>query len=176
MRRRLGALILVGVLSTNGWASVVNSSPSEFTLKQSVEVQGAAANAYRLFTASVGSWWDPEHTYSARSSNLSFEARANGCFCEKLGPDASIAHMTVIYADPGKILRLTGGLGPLQQMALTGVMTVVFTASGERTKVDITYAVGGQASQNLDKLAPLVDQVLTGQWTRFARFVNTGKP
>lgn len=84
--------------------------------------------------------------------------------------------MTVIFANPGQLLRMIGGLGPLQSMAVTGVMTVTFTTNPEGTRVEISYAVGGQPSHRLDKLAPAVDQVLGAQWERFARFVDTGKP
>jgi hypothetical protein len=35
-----------------------------------------------------------------------------------------VRHMQVVYVDPGKTLRMIGGLGPLQSMAATGSMTV----------------------------------------------------
>jgi hypothetical protein len=124
----------------------------------------------------VGAWWDSEHTYSGKSENLSIDLRPNGCFCERLDKQGSIVHMTVIYVEPGKIIRLTGGLGPLQQFAATGVMTVEFKGDGTRTIVDFTYTVGGYIPGGFEKLAPLVDQVMTTQMERYKRFVNTGKP
>jgi hypothetical protein len=51
--------------------------------------------------------------------------------------------MTVVYADPGKLLRLTGGLGPLQNLAVTGVMTWKLTEAGGKTTIEMSYKVGG---------------------------------
>jgi len=170
----LAALMIV--LPMPALASVANSSPQEFTIKHTLQVRGTASAAYQAFTAQIGSWWDPDHSYSGKASNLSLDARATGCLCEKLASNGSVTHMTVIFADPGKLLRMNGGLGPLQSMAVTAVMTVTFTTLSEGTRVEITYAVGGQPSHGLDKLAPAVDQVLGGQWERFTRFVETGKP
>jgi hypothetical protein len=167
---------LMIVLPVTALSSVVSSSPQEFTIKHTLQVRGTASAAYQAFTAQIGSWWDPAHSYSGQASSISLDARANGCLCERLASNGSVTHMTVIFADPGKLLRMNGGLGPLQSMALTGVMTVTFTTIPDGTRVEITYAVGGQPSQGLDKLAPAVDQVLGGQWTRFTRFVETGKP
>jgi len=168
--------ILLLVLPAPALATVVNSSPQEFTVKHTLQVSGSASAAYQTFTAQIGSWWDPAHSYSGQASNLSLDARANGCLCEKLTANGSVTHMIVIFANPGQLLRMTGGLGPLQSMAVTGVMTVTFTTIPAGTRVEITYAVGGQPSQGLDKLAPAVDQVLGTQWARFTRFVDTGKP
>jgi hypothetical protein len=167
---------LMIVLPAAALASVVNSSPQEFTIKHTSQVRGTTSAAYQAFTAQIGSWWDPAHSYSGQASNISLDARANGCLCEKLPSNGSVTHMTVTFADPGKLLRMNGGLGPLQSMAATGVMTVTFTTIPGGTRVEITYAVGGQPSQGLDKLAPAVDQVLGGQWERFSRFVDSGKP
>jgi hypothetical protein len=167
---------LMIVLPVSALATVVNSSPQEFTARHTLQVRGTASAAYQAFTSQIGLWWDPEHSYSGKASNISLDARASGCFCEKLASNGSVNHMTVIFADPGKLIRMTGGLGPLQSMAVTGVMTVTFTTIPAGTRVEITYAVGGQPSHGLDKLAPLVDQVLNSQWERFSRFVDTGKP
>lgn len=149
---------------------------SGFTITHTVLVHGTPAQAYQAFTGKVGSWWDPEHTYSGKAANLTIDAKPNGCFCEKIGPSSGITHMTVVYADPGKVLRLTGGLGPLQQMGVAGAMTLHFTAKDGNTEVVFTYAVGGYSPQGLDKLAQVVDQVLVGQLERYERFASAAKP
>jgi len=156
-------------------AKVTDTAPGGFTIKHSFEVNKPPAEAYSIFTAKLGAWWDSEHTYSRKSENMSIDLRPNGCFCEKLGPQGNIVHMTVLYADPGKILRMTGGLGPLQQFATTGVMTMEFKAQGQGTAVTFTYTVGGYVPGGIEKLAPIVDQVMVGQLARYERFTNTGK-
>ena len=170
------ALIFVVGFFSPSRAEVASSSPSDFKVKSVLEVTGDPLSAFQKFTSKLGVWWNPEHTYSGNSANMSIDAKAGGCFCEKLGASGGVVHMTVLYTDPGKTLRMSGGLGPLQSMSVVGVLTVAFTANGPNTKVEINYAVGGPASQGLDKLAAVVDQVLTDQWGRFARYANTGKP
>src|SRR3569623_2090999 len=56
-------------------------------------------------------WWSPKHTWSGDAKNLSFDP--SGCFCERLKKGA-VRHMSIVYADEAKRLRLFGGLGPLQ--------------------------------------------------------------
>ena len=84
--------------------------------------------------------------------------------------------MTVVYADPGKLLRLTGGLGPLQELAVSGMMTWAFTQqAGNKTTITFTYAVGGYAPGGLAALAPFVDMVLGTQVARLRRLIDTGR-
>ncbi|MEZ6107045.1 MAG: hypothetical protein R3B96_13235 [Pirellulaceae bacterium] len=108
------------------------------------EVEAERAVAYVAFYASVGEWWSADHTYSNDSQNLSIEAKAGGLFRESLPNNGSVKHMEVVFAAPGRSLRMVGGLGPLQEQAVTGVMTITFTESGEgKTKVVLDYRVGG---------------------------------
>ena len=84
--------------------------------------------------------------------------------------------MTVLFADPGKLLRLSGGLGPLQSMAVNAVMTWTFQPGDKGTTVEMTYAAGGYDREGFKDLAPGVDAVLRAQIERYQRYVNTGKP
>jgi len=167
-------MILLPIHSSE--AKVTDVAQGGFTIQHTFEVNKAAAEAFRLFAGNISTWWDSEHTYSGKAANLSIDLRPNGCFCERLGAQGNIVHMTVIYADPGKILRMTGGLGPLQQFAASGVLTMEFKSQGERTSVTFTYAAGGYVPGGFEKLAPLVDQVMLGQMARYERLANTGKP
>jgi hypothetical protein len=51
--------------------------------------------------------------------------------------------MSVTYADPGKTLRLSGGLGPLQAMAVKGTLTINLIPEDKATKAVFIYTVGG---------------------------------
>ena len=75
-------------------------------------------------------WWDPAHTWSGSARNLKLEPKAGGCFCEKLADGGSVQHGRVIFAQPGKLLRLEGALGPLQDMAVTGVLSFNLAPDG----------------------------------------------
>ena len=85
----------------------------------------------------------------------------------------SIEHMHVVYADPqAGVLRMTGGLGPLQQDAAGGTLTVTLspagTPAGEGTRIDWTYVVSGLVVLKPQEIAPLVDKVLGEQFERLA--------
>lgn len=90
-----------------------------------------------------------------------------GCFCEFL-PNGGVEHMRVVYVDFGKRLVMTGGLGPLLFEATAGTMDVKFEAQGTGSRVTIDYKVAGFAEGGADKIAAGVDQVLGGQWQRYA--------
>ena len=116
---------------------------------------------FRALTDEVGRWWNPEHSYSGVAANFSLEARAGGCFCEQL-KDGSVAHMTVVFVERDSVLRMVGGLGPLQSMAVNGSMTFALAATDSGgTRLEYEYAVGGYSPDGLEGIA---DEI-----TKFAR-------
>jgi len=121
-------------------------------------------------------WWPSDHTWSGDRANLRMEAQAGGCFCENWG-ESSAEHGRIVMAQPGKLLRIRGALGPLQDMAVTGVLTVKLnaTASGS-TEATVTYRVSGDASHKLDAFIPAVDHVIGQQFGAFAAYASTPKP
>lgn len=119
-------------------------------------------------------WWNKAHTYSGNAANLRQELRAGGCFCEAVPADGStIEHGRVVYAQPGKSLRLHAALGPLQQEAVAGALTWSLKPVHGGTEVTQTYVVAGFVHGGADKLAPVVNKVmaeqLTGLQAAFAR-------
>lgn len=169
--RAIAALAATIVMSMSAHAEVLDASATTFTIRTTVTVGKDAATVYDDFTQRVGEWWNESHTYSGQSSNLSIAARAGGCFCEQL-KNGSVEHMTVIYAERGKMVRLRGGLGPLQTLTVTGVWTVTFQEQNGKTTVESTYAVGGYTKDGLVALAPLVDGVMTEQVTRLRQYAE----
>lgn len=120
----------------------------------------------------VDTWWSPEHTWSGNSENLSMTPVAGGGFDEKLPDGGFVRHMDVIYADPGKLMRLRGVLGPLQEHALTGTMTIAFKRDGDRTEITATYRVSGEFPGGLEVIAPAVDQVLAEQFQNLKKVID----
>lgn len=155
-------------------AAVADSSAAGFLVHHETVIHAPAADVYTAIT-NVGSWWDGAHSWSGRAENLSIDPRAGGCFCEKL-PNGSVQHMTVVYADPGKQMRLAGGLGPLQGLAASGAMTFALKGGDDGTRVSLDYMVGGYMPGGIGALAHPVDGVLGIQFARLTRFVETGKP
>ncbi len=161
------------VLAALAWcapvhADVVASAADSFTVKHEVVVPLAPTAAYERLVR-VADWWDPAHSYSRDASNLTLDAKPGGCWCERLPGGGFVEHMHVRVAWPGTMLRLSGALGPLQEIGAGGVMTYALKADGTGTRVTVTYAVRGAAG-SLDKLAAPVDMVLGQGLKRFAEF------
>src|SRR5918911_314155 len=111
--------LLVMLALAAGRASALDVTPTGFLVRYELNIAAPTAKVYDSLI-NVGSWWSEKHTYSGDSRNLSIDARAGGCFCEKLPNGGSVQHMEVVQARPGKLLRLYGGLGPLQGLAAAG--------------------------------------------------------
>jgi hypothetical protein len=170
------AVLLVALLAwgTPVHADVIDSSASGFTVRNTVEIASPRGNVYGRLVGDVGRWWNPAHTFSGDAHNLSIGGEANGCFCEKLKDGGSIRHMTVIYAQPGVILRMAGAIGPLQPMGVTGTMTWSLKESGAGTTLEVTYAVGGYSPHGLQRIAVAADLMLKEQIGRLKAYIETG--
>ena len=168
------AITLVLLLHLPARAGVADSSAAGFTVTNTVVVRVTSDDAYRAAATELGSWWNPEHTYSGNAQNMSIDVAGTGCFCEKLDNGGYVRHMTVVYAHPGKTLRLSGGLGPVQELGATGVLTFEFKPANVGTAIELTYTVGGYRPGGLGALAPVVDRVLSEQLDRLKRYIETG--
>jgi uncharacterized protein YndB with AHSA1/START domain len=176
MRRcSLGALALV-MLSGMPARSAPQVTPTGFLVKLDVSVNAPVAKVYDALVGHVGSWWNPEHTYSHDSKNLSIDARAGGCFCEKLPNGGGIEHLRVIYVAPPQVVRFSGALGPLQASGVAGSMTCKLTGESNSTRLEFSYSVGGFIPGGFEKIAPAVEAMLREQLDRLKLFVETGKP
>ena len=72
-------------------AEVLDSAPNGFTVKTTLVIHAAPDEVYRRIVRNVGDWWNPRHTFSQDSHNLSMEEKVQGCFCEKLPGRGSVA-------------------------------------------------------------------------------------
>ena len=170
------SLSLVFVLwATGARADIIQPSPDLTEISFQLHVTTNAAGAYAAVTHPE-KWWNGEHSYSGDAANMTLEAVAGGCWCEKLPAGGSVQHMRVLTAIPGKLLRLSGGLGPLQEQPMTGVMTWSFKddpAGG--SVIDLKYRLAG--SSDLPANWPqAVNGVLGGQMQRLQNFLNKGAP
>lgn len=169
------AVMLCGLGVGVAAAEVADSSANGFTVKSSLSINAAPEEVYRRLLR-VGDWWNPEHTYSGDSHNLSIEEKAGGCFCEKLPNGGSARHMEVVLLMPGKTLRMGGGLGPLQGIGAVGSLTIQLSPDGSGTKLSVTYAVSGYLPAGMNTWAAPVDSVLTGQFIRLKNYIERGDP
>ncbi len=153
--------------ATPATADVVQATPAGFEIKQVVTVDVPIAQAWDTLRAPQR-WWSKEHTYSDDSANLYLDAQATGCFCERMkgadGSVGSVEHARIVYIAPGRMIRLTGALGPLQAEAVIGTLTFRLDPEGSNaTRVTMNYVVGGYVRAGADTLAPKVDEVLAVQ-------------
>jgi uncharacterized protein YndB with AHSA1/START domain len=163
--RRLSSSIVALLILAPSVASpeVIDRGPAGFTLKTVVDVAAPPDRVFRTLV-DVGSWWDREHTYTGDAMNLSIDPRPGGCFCERFPNGASgVEHGRVVNVSPGSLLRISGALGPLQELGVAGALTFQIAKSAKGSTVTMTYAVGGYAPGGLEKLAPLVDSVMSHQ-------------
>ena len=62
-------------------------SPSGFTITHAVVVDSDPQKVWQAFTQ-LPSWWNSAHTWSGQAANLSLDATAGGCWCERWGNGA----------------------------------------------------------------------------------------
>ena len=151
-------------------ADVVDANSGSFVLRVERVVPVTPVEAYAGFL-SVDRWWDKSHSWFGPGTRFRLEPRAGGCLCEFAG-ERSALHMTVSLVDPGRELRLLGGLGPLQGMALHGAMSFRFEqADSGQTRIVHEYRVAGYTKDGLQDLAPIVNAVQTGQIDRLVAWL-----
>jgi uncharacterized protein YndB with AHSA1/START domain len=172
----LAFIAAAAVSITPASADVRTATARAFSLSTTRMVKAPQSVAYETLVTRLPAWWDPAHTWSGKAANLVLDARAGGCFCESLPSGGSVQHAQVIFMQPPDALRLRGSLGPLQELAAVGILTFTFKPADQGTAITLTYSVGGELPDDQGKLAKLVDQVLTLQLERLARFIDTGSP
>ena len=170
-------LALSALLFSNAVSSeMTNVTERGFVSTHVLVIAASRHRVFRALTNEVGRWWDPEHSYSGESRNFSIDTGRGGCFCERLGA-GYVRHMTVVFIELDKTLRMVGALGPLQQFAVDGSMTFALSdADDGKTRLTYRYVVGGFVPDGIDTFAQPVDAVQLGQLQRLQRFVETGNP
>ena len=143
-------------------AEVKSAAADSFLIEQRYVVPAPAAKVWALLMHPER-WWPANHTWSGKRENLSLGPDVGDCFCERWDGNA-VEHGHVVFSMPGRMLRLNATLGPLQELAVSGVITIALAEKDGATTVTMTHRVSGDASQQLDKLAPIVDQVNAQQF------------
>jgi len=173
---RAAVAIVFAILAAPLRGEVVESTAAGFLVRNTATINAPPATVFAELTDRIGGWWDPAHTLSNDAHNLSLEAKPGGCFCERLPDGGGVQHMRVVYASPGKLLRLTGAMGPMQEAALVGTMTWSLSPAGGGTAVELSYAIGGFRAGGFRDLPTILDRVMREQLARLKAFVETGRP
>ena len=177
MKRRFALVppLLALALAGSAHAEVKQSAADGFVVAQSTFVAATPAKIWAALLQPQR-WWSDEHTWSGKAANLSLKAEAGGCFCERW-PGGSVEHGRVVMMMPQQLLRLDAALGPLQALALKGVLTFRIDSGDDgATTLAFEYRVNGASASGLDQFAPSVDDVVGEQFARLVRFVVNGNP
>lgn len=159
-------------------ADVISSSPSGFVIEAEAGVVATPQRAWRALTQ-MGRWWSDAHTYSGDARRMHVDIRAGGCWCERWSGGQSVEHgrvLVVMDSDDVRTLRFDTALGPLQALAVNGVLTFTVAPHAGGARITMAYRVSGEPSLDLDRLAPLVDLVLMEQFGRLSRYSSSGSP
>ena len=165
-------LIVLSLGASPAAGEVVSATSNGFHVRETVQMVVPTDRAYAAFSRLPG-WWNKEHTYSGDSANLALALTAGGCFCERLKNGGGVEHMRISFVDPGKRIVMTGSLGPLLYEATSGVMDIQFERVAGGAKVTMDYRAAGFAEGGAEKLAPIVDSVLSDQMARYRKFAVT---
>ena len=169
-----GTLIAVPAI-----AEVKSQNETGFVVGHTAEVLAKPDDVWKRLLVPKD-WWNPSHSWSGKTDGFYIDAQAGGCFCELLQdkatdgsvkPRGSVEHMRVLFTDPGKVLRMSGALGPLQSEAMQGTLTVAMEPlkDGAGTKISLSYVVGGYMRYKVADIAPAVDAMLGDQFQRMIK-------
>jgi uncharacterized protein YndB with AHSA1/START domain len=160
------------LIASPSMGTVSDVASNGFTLKIDTHIAGSPDKVYAALIEPAR-WWSSDHTFSGDANNLRLEPKAGGCWCETLPNGGSVAHLMVVYVDPGKALRLRGALGPFQALGVAGALTWKLKAAADGTDLSVTYALGGYNKDGFAELSQAADGVLTAQVDRLKKLIET---
>ena len=174
--RKPALIIVIGLLVTfaatsSVSADVLRAAPGGVTVRTTVDVAGTPDSVYDALTARIGEWWGAASTWSGNPRNLSIDARAGGCFCEKLSTGGTVQHMQVVWAERGSLLRLTGAPGQLQELAVIATLSWQLTKVDAGTRIQMTFSASGYLPAGFDQAAKAVDDAWAGQVRNLERYL-----
>lgn len=162
---------LAGAMGGPARSEVVSTTASGFVTRDTAQIAATPMEVWLALTKPAD-WWNDEHTWSGDAANLKLTPQAGGCFCETIpgddaGPasamDGSAVHATVVQAFPLSVLRMRGGLGPLQGEPAEGVLTITLKEIPGGTRVLWEYNVGGPMRFEIPAISKAVDAVMSQQ-------------
>lgn len=169
-----GVALASAVIGTQrSFAAIRDSAPNGFSVREAAHISASPDKVYAALIAPQR-WWSPHHTFSGDAANLTLDAKAGGCWCEALPGGGSVLHMTVVYAVPGKVLRLRGAMGPFQADPVDSVMTWTLQPADGGTDIVLDGGYGGYRKDGFGSIAPVVDRVFAEQVARLKSLVETG--
>lgn len=169
----------LALFATPAQAEVKTLTGQGFSTLHAADVLATPDDVWKRLLAPK-EWWNPSHSWSGSTEGFYIDPQAGGCFCElfqekdkdgKLVTKGSVEHMRVIFAQPARVLRMQGGLGPLQSEAVTGTLTIAMEPlkNGAGTRISFSYVVGGYMRFKTADIGPAADAMLRDQFDRLVK-------
>lgn len=174
MRRFMLLMLVFLGLAGPAAAEVEASGPSGFSLILNTIVPVPPEEAYERFV-DVRDWWSPEMTASGATRTLRLDTKEGGCLCERLADGGFMRHFQTARADPGALLVLSNGMGPLNAIGAQGSLQVEFKPEGAGTAVTLRYMAFGYSVNGWGGYAPQADRLWQTQIQRFATYAGGGR-
>lgn len=138
---------------------------SKLAIRKSIVVDTPVETAFRVFTEGIATWW-PMHKYSVseeRTRSVTMERRVGGRLYETDADGAAHEWGTVTSWDPPNAVSFTWHPG-YDDPSVHTVVTVSFSADGERTRVELTHSdwenLGERAKEMVQRYTAGWDEVL----------------
>ncbi len=163
-------IIVLGLLTPLVQAEVLHADSGGFIIKNEVTTPHAPKKVWHALINDVDEWWPKDHSWW--KGTFTIAPSAGGCFCEKKGRQQA-QHMQVTYVDPAKVLRMTGGLGPLQELGVFGALNWLLEKTATGTKITLTYYAQGYRPDGFADFAPVVAKVQNQQLNALKSFVES---
>lgn len=155
-------------------AEVAETTADRFVTRATASVKATPLATWLALTRPAD-WWNGEHSWSGDARNLTLTPQGGGCFCERIpvgdsgnssAMEGSARHAEVLQAFPMRVLRMSGGFGPLQGEPVNGILTVTLKEVPGGTRILWEYNVGGPMRYKIADIAPAVDAVMSEQLKR----------
>ena len=124
------AMVAVLCVQADDFAKLAEKSPAGFQIQITRKLDCDSKEAYKRFVDDFSKWYDASHSTPViliHKRRRIFRLTCSGIACLEVLPDGGfVRHMDVVFHQPGKTLRMTGGLGPLQGMGVSGGNVFVY--------------------------------------------------
>lgn len=163
---------LLWLFSFPSQAALLHANDQGFEVEIVQIISKPPAKVYQHMTSGIHRWWAASHTFFGKAENLYLTDDVPGCFCEDDGNGNKVRHLQVVYVEQNKLIRMLGGLGPLQSMPINGVMEWSLEPSMSGSKLIWRYKVAGYVPGGLKGIAKAVDGVLNQQVQNLIKTLN----
>lgn len=172
MLKTLIAAAALALSATPAAAEVIERSADHFVLRYAVALEASPPDFIDALEH-IGEWWNPSHTYSGDSRNLSLALDAGTCFCEAMTDGSTFDHGGVYEYDPETGVVIDAPLGPLKGKTTLSNWTIGWTGANRGTELVMSYVVRGEG---IGAMADGVDAVMGEQFQRMVHFIEYGEP